>query len=61
METTFTPRETKNLDGYGAPALEWERIVEALGRLRDHAGDHVRIGRCRATRRDALAALVSGE
>jgi hypothetical protein len=35
MATALNPRETKNLDGYGSPALEWERIVEALDKIRD--------------------------
>ena len=34
MKTTTSPRETKNLDGYGLPPLEWERVVEALGKTR---------------------------
>jgi hypothetical protein len=25
-----SPRETKNLDGYGSPPLEWARVIEAL-------------------------------
>jgi hypothetical protein len=30
-----TPRETKNLDGYGAPPIEWKRVIEALDATRD--------------------------
>jgi hypothetical protein len=37
MATTLTARETKNLDGYGSPPLEWERIVGALDRIREVA------------------------
>lgn len=35
MATTLTPRETKNLDIYGNPALEWQRVVDALDRTAD--------------------------
>ncbi len=35
MATTSTPRETKNLDGYGSPPLEWERVVRTLDKIRD--------------------------
>ena len=35
MTATISPRETKNLDGYGSPPLEWERVITALGRTRD--------------------------
>ena len=30
-----SPRETKNLDGYGLPPLEWERVIEGLGKTRE--------------------------
>jgi Pyridoxamine 5'-phosphate oxidase len=33
--TMITPSETKNLDIYGSPPLEWERVIEAL----DTTGD----------------------
>ena len=33
--TTITPKETKNLDIYGSPPLDWERVIEAL----DTTGD----------------------
>jgi hypothetical protein len=33
MSATRAPRETKNLDIYGSPPLEWERVVEALDRV----------------------------
>jgi len=29
------PRETKNLDIYGAPPLEWDRVVRALDKTRE--------------------------
>ena len=29
------PRETKNLDGYGLPPLEWKRVIDALDRTGD--------------------------
>ena len=35
MTTTTTPRETKNLDGYGNPPLEWERVIKALDNTAD--------------------------
>jgi nitroimidazol reductase NimA-like FMN-containing flavoprotein (pyridoxamine 5'-phosphate oxidase superfamily) len=35
MATTTSPRETKNLDGYGSPPLEWQRVVGALDRIRE--------------------------
>lgn len=35
MKTTIAPAETKNLDGYGNPPLEWQRIVDALDSTRD--------------------------
>ena len=37
METSTmtSPKETKNLDIYGDPPLEWERIVGALNKIRD--------------------------
>ena len=35
MTPALTPRETKNLDIYGSPALEWERVVQALDKIRD--------------------------
>jgi nitroimidazol reductase NimA-like FMN-containing flavoprotein (pyridoxamine 5'-phosphate oxidase superfamily) len=35
MTATAAPRETKNLDIYGSPPLEWDRVVEALNRTRD--------------------------
>ncbi len=28
--TTISPKETKNLDIYGSPPLEWERVINAL-------------------------------
>ena len=30
-----SPRETKNLDGYGLPPLEWERVIEGLDKTRE--------------------------
>jgi hypothetical protein len=35
VTTVASPRETKNLDGYGSPPLEWERVIEALNATRD--------------------------
>jgi len=35
MTTMTAPRETKNLDNYGSPPLDWERVVEALDATRD--------------------------
>jgi hypothetical protein len=34
MTTMTAPREPKNLDIYGSPPLEWERVIEALDRTR---------------------------
>jgi hypothetical protein len=33
--TTISPKETKNLDIYGSPPLEWERVIEALDKTAD--------------------------
>ncbi len=33
--TTISPSETKNLDIYGSPPLEWERVIDALDKTRD--------------------------
>ena len=30
-----SPRETKNLDGYGLPPLQWERVIEGLDKTRE--------------------------
>lgn len=30
MTAVISPKQTKNLDGYGQPPLEWERVAEAL-------------------------------
>lgn len=35
MTTAPPPRETRNLDMYGAPPLEFERITKALDEIRD--------------------------
>jgi hypothetical protein len=35
MTPATSPRETKNLDIYGSPPLEWNRVVEALDKTRD--------------------------
>jgi hypothetical protein len=35
MTTITSPRETKNLDGYGSPPLEWERVIEGLDKTRE--------------------------
>ncbi|HYI67652.1 MAG TPA: pyridoxamine 5'-phosphate oxidase family protein [Candidatus Limnocylindrales bacterium] len=31
----ISPKETKNLDIYGQPPLEWERVIEALNKTGD--------------------------
>ena len=33
--TTIAPKETKNLDIYGDPPLEWRRVVDALNKISD--------------------------
>ena len=33
--TTTSPKETKNLDIYGSPPLQWERVTDALDKTRD--------------------------
>ena len=33
--TMTSPKETKNLDIYGDPPLEWERVTGALNKIRD--------------------------
>ena len=33
--TMIQPKETKNLDIYGSPPLEWERVIEALDTTAD--------------------------
>lgn len=33
--TTIEPKETKNLDIYGAPPLEWQRVITALDTIGD--------------------------
>jgi nitroimidazol reductase NimA-like FMN-containing flavoprotein (pyridoxamine 5'-phosphate oxidase superfamily) len=33
--TRLTPKETKNLDIYGSPPLEWERVIGALDKVSD--------------------------
>ncbi|HET9879395.1 MAG TPA: pyridoxamine 5'-phosphate oxidase family protein [Candidatus Limnocylindria bacterium] len=35
MTTMTAPRETKNLDGYGNPPLDWQRLIDALNAIRD--------------------------
>ena len=35
MTAMTGPRETKNLDGYGNPPLEWKRVLDALDKTRD--------------------------
>jgi hypothetical protein len=35
VTTTTSPRETKNLDGYGSPPLEWKRVIEGLDKTRE--------------------------
>src|SRR5688500_20210865 len=33
--TTISPKETKNLDIYGSPSLEWQRVIDALDKTSD--------------------------
>ena len=33
--TTLSPKETKNLDIYGDPPLEWQRVIDALNKISD--------------------------
>src|SRR5688500_523900 len=33
--TTISPKETKNLDIYGSPPLEWGRVTDALDKTSD--------------------------
>jgi hypothetical protein len=33
--TTLAPRETKNLDIYGNPPLEWQRVLDVLARTQE--------------------------
>ena len=33
--TTISPKETKNLDIYGDPPLEWQRVIDALNKTSD--------------------------
>ena len=33
--TNLTPTQTKNLDGYGLPPLEWERVIASLDQTRE--------------------------
>jgi nitroimidazol reductase NimA-like FMN-containing flavoprotein (pyridoxamine 5'-phosphate oxidase superfamily) len=35
MTTITSPRETKNLDGYGQPPLEWARVIKGLEKTRE--------------------------
>ena len=35
MTTMTSPRETKNLDIYGSPPLEWERVIASLKKTRE--------------------------
>jgi Pyridoxamine 5'-phosphate oxidase len=35
--TTISPKETKNLDIYGSPPLEWRRVIDALDKTGDLA------------------------
>jgi nitroimidazol reductase NimA-like FMN-containing flavoprotein (pyridoxamine 5'-phosphate oxidase superfamily) len=32
---SIAPREARNLDGYGQPALEWDRVIASLDETRD--------------------------
>jgi hypothetical protein len=59
--TMITPKETKNLDTYGDPPLEWERVVAALDTVRDlevsDSGSHFWIGTTRPDGRPHLAGV----
>ena len=35
ISTTISPRETKNLDRYGSPPIEWKRVIDALDKTSD--------------------------
>ena len=56
-----TPRETKNLDIYGAPPLEWERVAAALDGIRDipidDSASHYWLGTTRPDGRPHLAGV----
>ncbi len=56
---TISPRETKNLDIYGDPPLEWQRVIDALAKARDlpvsDAGSHFWIA---TTRPDGRAHVM---
>jgi len=61
MTTMTAPRETKNLDIYGSPVLEWERVIEALNatgdlEVEDSAG-HYWIGTVRPDGRPHVMAV----
>ena len=36
--TTISPKETKNLDIYGDPPLEWQRVIDALNKIERPGG-----------------------
>ena len=63
METSTmnSPKETKNLDIYGDPPLEWERVVAALDKIRDlevaDSASHYWIGTTRPDGRPHLAGV----
>jgi nitroimidazol reductase NimA-like FMN-containing flavoprotein (pyridoxamine 5'-phosphate oxidase superfamily) len=59
--TKTTPKETKNLDIYGDPPLEWDRVVSALNKIRDlevaDSASHYWIGTTRSDGRPHLAGV----
>ena len=56
-----SPKETKNLDIYGDPPLEWERVIGALDKIRDlevaDSASHYWIGTTRPDGRPHLAGV----
>ena len=59
--TAASPRETKNLDIYGLPPLEWDRVISALNRISElevtDSASRFWIGTTRPDGRPHLAAV----
>ena len=59
--TAASPRETKNLDIYGLPPLEWDRVIVALNRISElevtDSASRFWIGTTRPDGRPHLAAV----
>ena len=59
--TMISPKETKNLDIYGDPPLEWDRVTGALNKIRDlevaDSAGHFWIGTTRPDGRPHLAGV----